>query len=257
MTLLKIEDLKVAFGSGNSTVIALRGVNLDIRRNEILGLAGESGCGKTVCALSITKLLSKNANILNGRIMFEDSNLLELDDEQLRKIRGSKISYIFQNPTASFNPVFTIGEQITESIKIHQNKNALSAKVEALRLLDLVAMPRPREIIPSYPHQLSGGMNQRAMIAMALANKAQILIADEPTTSLDVTIESQILNLLSKLKKDLGISILLITHNLKILKKIADRIAIMKEGRIIEVNSSDGIFNNPGQDYTKSFIELI
>lgn len=252
--LLEIRDLRVNFFLNDKVITALDGVDLDVGQNEVVVLAGESGSGKTVAALSITKILPKTAKINSGSIIFDSRDLLKLDEISLTKIRGKEISYIFQEPTSFLNPVYTIGNQIIETIMLHQNKTKKEAHLEAKKLLTEVKIKELERVLQDYPHQLSGGMNQRAFIAMALACKPKLLIADEPTTSLDVTIEAQILNLLLDLKKRLGFSLLFITHNLSIAKRIADRICVMYKGKVVEEGIKETIFNSPVHFHTKELI---
>lgn len=252
--LLEIRDLKVKFYLDNQAIDAVDGVNLDIDYNEVLVLAGESGSGKSVTALSITRILPDNAKIISGEINFCGRDLLKTDETDLVRIRGEKIAYIFQEPTAFLNPVYTIGSQIVEAIMLHQNKALPQARKEAEELLRLVKIKEPVRVMLDYPHQLSGGMNQRAFIAMALACKPKLLIADEPTTSLDVTIEAEVLNLLMELKREIGFSLLFITHNLSIAKKIADRVCVMHKGKIVEEGKRDIIFSSPKHFHTKELI---
>jgi len=252
--LLEIKNLKVSFYPGNKTLDAVCGVNLEIINGQVLVLAGESGSGKTITALSIARILPANARIDNGEIRFEGRDLLRMDEKSLSKIRGKEIAYIFQEPTAYLNPVYTIGNQIAEAIILHQDKNKKEAAKETLELLGRVQIRDPERVSFDYPHQLSGGMNQRALIAMALACKPKLLIADEPTTSLDVTIEAEILRLLMDLKKELRFSLLFITHNLSIAKKIADKISIMYKGKIVEEGTCESIFGSPRHFHTKELI---
>ena len=252
--LLEIKNLKVSFYLDNKTLAAVKGVNLEIANGQALVLAGESGSGKTITALSIAKILPANARVDGGEIIFEGRDILKLDEKSLRKIRGKEIAYIFQEPTAYLNPVYTIGNQITEAIILHQDKNKKEASKETLELLGRVRIQDPERVSLDYPHQLSGGMNQRALIAMALACKPKLLIADEPTTSLDVTIEAEILKLLMELKKELKFSLLFITHNLSIAKKIADKVSIMYKGEIVEEGACESIFSSPRHFHTKELI---
>lgn len=234
--LLEVRNLRVYFGQDDQLVKAVDGVSFNIANQEVLALVGESGCGKTVTALSITKLLPREATrVIDGEIIFKRENLFQLDEQKMRMLRGGSIAYVFQEPTASLNPVFTIGAQIVEAIMLHQNKTRAEACALAITLLGEVGIPTPQQRFNYYPHQLSGGMNQRAMIAMALSSQPQLLIADEPTTALDVTIEAQILSRLVKLKQEKGLSILFITHDLKIVPRFADRIVVMYAGKIMEI----------------------
>jgi ABC-type dipeptide/oligopeptide/nickel transport system ATPase component len=252
--LLEIKNLKVIFVQGNRVITAVDGVDLSIAKDEVVVLAGESGSGKTVTALSITKVLPASAKMICASINFNAIDLMQLDEESLVKIRGKEIAYIFQEPVSFLNPVYTIGSQIIETIMLHQNKSKKQARDEALDLLNLVKMAQPERVLLNYPHQLSGGMNQRAFIAMALACKPRLLIADEPTTSLDVSIEAQILKLLMDLKRKLGFSLLFITHNLSIAKRIADRVYVMYKGKIVEEAGIGQIFNSPQHFHTKELI---
>lgn len=254
MRLLEIKDLKVDFRQDGQVTKAVAGVSLSIEKGQVLGLVGESGSGKTVTALSITRLLPIPPAQVNGEIIFEGKNLLLQDEKELQKIRGAKISYIFQEPATSLNPVFTIGTQIAESIILHQKKNKKDALFIAKDLLEKVGMQEPESALRRYPHQLSGGQKQRAMIAMAISSCPSLLIADEPTTALDVTIQAQILELLAKLKRDLSLSILFITHDLSIVAEFAETVAIMYGGKIVEAGPTKEIFENPKHPHT---IELL
>ncbi|PIV63486.1 MAG: peptide ABC transporter ATP-binding protein [bacterium (Candidatus Ratteibacteria) CG_4_10_14_3_um_filter_41_18] len=260
MSLLEVRDLRVSFAGENGKIPILRGVNLKVNKGEVLGLAGESGCGKSLTALSILKLLPEKAYFDGGEILFEDENLLEMDANQLMKIRGRKIAMIFQEPGASLDPLFTIGNQIGEAIEKKLNdpcsvwlprSSKLKVMSEVERLLGLVKMPKPKKVLHQYPHQLSGGMAQRAMIAMALAGNPSLLIADEPTTSLDVTTGSKIIALLKELRESFKMSILFISHNLALLSQISKRIGIMYLGRIVEEGPTDEILNQPCHPYTR------
>lgn len=257
--LLEIRNLNIQFRHHHAIVKAVEWVDLDVYENEILALAGESGSGKTVTALSITGLLPPNAEIVSGKIIFQKKDLLKAGLSEIESIRGKEISYIFQEAAASLNPVLTIGRQIRESIILHQSggvkKNeALNAAVD---LLKLVKLPHPERILRSYPHQLSGGMNQRVMIAMALSSNPRLLIADEPTTSLDVTIGLEIMRMLLELKAKMKFSILFITHNLALVQEFAQRVAIMFKGRIVEQADSKKIFSSPCHPHTRDLIESI
>jgi len=252
--LLKIKGLKVEFDSNGKRSVAVDGADLSLGENETVVLAGESGSGKTITALSITKILPKNAIITSGRIDLDGVDLVGLDEASLTNIRGSRVAYIFQEPTSFLNPVYTIGEQITEVLKVHLREDGGKARSRAKELLAMVRISDPEKTMLDFPHQLSGGMNQRVFIAMALASAPKILIADEPTTSLDVTIEKQILGLLVELKRELGFSLLFITHNLSIARRIADRICVMYKGKIVEEGSRESIFGSPKHAHTKELI---
>lgn len=253
--LLEIKNLKVDFHLDSQIINALDDVNLHIRPQETLILAGESGSGKTITALSITRILPRSAKINSGsNIYFSGKDLLQLEEKELIRVRGKEIAYIFQEPTSYLNPVYSIGNQITETIMLHQSKSKKESYQEAWELLRQVKINDPERVILDYPHQLSGGMNQRVFIAMALACKPKLLIADEPTTSLDVTIEADILRLLAELKNKLGFSLLFITHNLSIAKRIGERIYIMHRGKIVEEGDSKKIFNSPEHFHTRELI---
>lgn len=252
--LIEIKNLKIDFQINAKVFNAVNGVNLKIENNQNVVLAGESGSGKTITALAITNILPPNAKITSGTINFQRKDLLKLDEKSLINIRGREIAYIFQEPTSFLNPVYTIGNQIRETIILHQKKTKKEAAAETINLLNLVKIKDPQRVAANYPHQLSGGMNQRVFIAMALACRPKLLIADEPTTSLDITIEQQLLSLLTELKKELGFSLLFITHNLSIAKKIADKISIMYKGKIVEEGSCESIFAEPKHTHTKELI---
>ncbi len=256
--LLQVKSLKTHFFTDYGTVRAVDGVDFELSAGETLGLVGESGCGKSVTGLSILRLVtSPPGRIVSGEILFEGRDLLKLSAEEMRRLRGNKISMIFQEPMTSLNPVFTIGNQIGESITLHQGAGRQAARRRAVELLTLVGIPRPGQTVDSYPHQLSGGMRQRAMIAMAIACDPALLIADEPTTALDVTIQAQILDLLADLKARLGMALLLVTHDLGVVAKVADRVAVMYAGRIFEYGSVHDIFKRPRNPYTIGLMRSI
>lgn len=252
--LLEIKNLKVEFYLDDQVITAVDGASLNIKENEIVVLAGESGSGKTITALCICKILPRNAHIVCGAINFAGREMFCLNENELIKIRGKDIAYIFQEPVSFLNPVYTIGEQIMEVIRLHQGKNKKAAYEETIGLLKKVRIWEAKRVFQSYPHQLSGGMNQRAFIAMSLACNPKLLIADEPTTSLDVTIEKEILDLLLELKNKLKFSLLFITHNLSIAQKIADRIFVMYKGKIVEEADRKGIFESAKHSHTKELI---
>jgi len=254
MPLLEINDLQLEFGSGSDAVRAVDGVSLTIEEGETLCLVGESGSGKSVTALSIARLVAA-ARYSGGEIRLLDQNVLEMEQKDLQSIRGGVVSYIFQEPSAALNPVFRVGTQIMESLKLHRPEKA--TRDEVIRLMSLVGIPAPEVRIDNYPHEMSGGMQQRIMIAMALASEPKLLIADEPTTALDVTIQAQILDLLRDLKERLKMSILLITHNLGIVGDIADRIAVMYAGQIVETASVQEMLRQPRHPYTRALINSI
>ena len=256
--ILRIEDLKTYFFTHEGTVKAVDGVNLKIKKGETLGLVGESGCGKSVTALSIMRLIpSPPGKIVSGKIHFEGKNLLDLNEKEMRKIRGRKISMIFQEPMTSLDPMFTIGHEIIEVLKLHQGLKKDEARKKAIESLKLVGIPDPEKRINEYPHELSGGMKQRAMIAMALSCNPALLIADEPTTALDVTIQAQILRLIDSLKKKLGTSVLIITHDLGVIAETCENVAVMYAGHIVEQTDVKTLFRKPLHPYTKGLIKSI
>jgi peptide/nickel transport system ATP-binding protein/oligopeptide transport system ATP-binding protein len=249
--ILKIKDLKVHFETDEGLVKAVDGVDLEMMKGTTLALVGESGCGKSVTAMSILRLIpSPPGRIAGGEIVYKGTNLLELPIKDMESIRGNEISMIFQEPMTSLNPVFTIGDQIKEAIMLHQKKSNDEAGKLVIEMLDKVGIPSPDIRINEYPHQMSGGMKQRVMIAMALSCNPKILIADEPTTALDVTIQAQILDLMKSLQDEMGMSTLLITHDLGIVSSIASHVAIMYASKIVEYGSLGNIFENPHHPYT-------
>jgi peptide/nickel transport system ATP-binding protein len=254
--LLDVHDLHVSFFTDEGEVRAVDGVSFSIKRGETLALVGESGSGKSVTALSLAKLVTTPPGVYkSGEILLDGEDVLKMDKERLRQIRGAKISYVFQEPATSLNPVFRIGAQIKEALQLHRPDAATDAEV--IRLLKLVQIPEPERRMRDYPHQLSGGMQQRVMIAMALACNPALLVADEPTTALDVTIQAQILDLLKELKSQLGMSILLITHNLGIVGELADNVAVMYAGRIVETSPAAALLQKPLHPYTLALMRSI
>jgi oligopeptide/dipeptide ABC transporter ATP-binding protein len=254
--LLDVRDLRVSFFTDEGEVRAVDGVSFTIKRGETLALVGESGCGKSVTALALAKLVSTPPGVYKGgQILLAGDDVLAMNGDRLRAIRGARISYIFQEPSSSLNPVFRIGAQIKEVLQLHRRDAATDDEV--VRLLKLVQIPEPAQRARDYPHQLSGGMQQRVMIAMALACNPELLVADEPTTALDVTIQAQVLDLLKELKRTVGMSILIITHNLGILTGLADRIAVMYAGRIVEYTPADELLQAPRHPYTKALMRSI
>ena len=251
-TLLSIRNLKTEFHSAGRTIRALDGVNFDIEEGGAFGLVGETGCGKSVTALSILRLIPHPpGKIVGGEIHFRGRNLLDLSEDEMRSVRGREISMIFQEPMTSLNPVFRIGDQMMEVITLHQKLDRSRALEKAVEMLERVHIPDPRRVIQQYPHQLSGGMRQRAMIAMELSCHPFLLIADEPTTALDVTIQAQILTLIKEMKRELHTSILLITHDLGIVAEMCDRVAVMYAGSIVEQATVEEIFEDPKHPYTQ------
>jgi len=256
--LLKIENLSTSFHTNETIVQAVRGVDLHINQAEILAIVGESGCGKSVTALSVLRLISiPPGRFDSGQIKFNNHDLLNLPESDMQKVRGNDISMIFQEPMTSLNPIFTIGDQIGESTIQHQHVTKAEARKQTLNLLRKVLMPSPEIRIDQYPHELSGGMKQRVMIAIAIAGRPALLIADEPTTALDVTIQAQILSLLSSLRQDSEMSILLITHNLGIVAQFADRVAVMYSGKIVEEAAVESLFENPMHPYTRGLLNSL
>ncbi|MDW7729581.1 MAG: ABC transporter ATP-binding protein [Bacillota bacterium] len=253
--LLKIEDLQTTFYTDESTIRAVDRVSFNVNPGEIVGLVGESGCGKSVVSLSIMRLIYyPPGKIEGGKILFEGKDLLKLDEKTMRRIRGNEIAMIFQEPMTSFNPVYKIGDQVSEAIRLHQGLDKDAAWNEAAKMLELVGIPRPYEIINEYPHQLSGGMRQRAMIAMALSCNPKLLIADEPTTALDVTIQAQILELMKDLKNKINTAIIFITHDLGVIAEMAQHVVVMYAGKIVEDAEVNAIFSDPFHPYTAGLI---
>jgi oligopeptide/dipeptide ABC transporter ATP-binding protein len=254
--LLEIEELSVNFNTPEGTVRAVDGVSFNLEAGETLGLVGESGCGKSVTALSILGLIpSPPGQIAAGRIRFESQNLLSLDAEELRRIRGRDISMIFQEPMTSLNPVLPIGRQVAEPLMVHKSLSASEALSEAAAWLDHVKIPAARKRLDDYPHQLSGGMRQRVMIAMAMVCRPKLLIADEPTTALDVTIQAQILSLMLSLKSELNMSVLLITHDLGVVAQMALRVVVMYAGQVVEEGGMTKLFHQPFHPYTRGLLK--
>jgi peptide/nickel transport system ATP-binding protein/oligopeptide transport system ATP-binding protein len=254
--LLEINNLKMDFGKNAAALRAIDGVSFSIGAGETVCLVGESGCGKTVTALSIGKLVPRPpANYVGGEILLNGKDVLKMAKSELQKIRGGVVSYIFQEPGAALNPVFRVGNQIKESLKLHRPEKPNDAEV--IRLLKLVGIPAAESRIRNYPFEMSGGMQQRVMIAMALASEPQLLVADEPTTALDVTIQAQILDLLSELKQRLGMAILLITHNLGIVGDMADRVAVMYAGQIVEMSPARELLSRPLHPYTRALMNSV
>jgi oligopeptide/dipeptide ABC transporter ATP-binding protein len=238
-------------------VKAVNGVSFHLDRGELLGLVGESGCGKSITALSIMRLISPPGKIVGGEIAFDGKNLLQLSEAEMRQMRGDDIAMIFQDPMTSLNPVFTVGEQIAEALRLHRKLSRKEARVAAIDAMREVAIPDPARRADDYPHQLSGGMRQRVMIAMALACNPKLLIADEPTTALDVTIQAQILELLDELRKSRELAVLLITHDLGVVAEVADRVAVMYTGKIVEESPVEELFARPRHPYTEGLLRSV
>ena len=256
--LLEVNNLKTYFDTDDGTVKAVDGVSFHINKGETLAVVGESGSGKSVTSLSIMRLIAQPpGRIADGEILFEGEDIVKKSEAQMRKIRGNDISMIFQEPMTSLNPVYTVGDQIAEAIVLHQNKNNRQAMKLATEMLDLVGIPEPGKRVHNYPHQMSGGMRQRVMIAMALSCGPKLLVADEPTTALDVTIQAQILDLMRKLQKEIGMSILFITHDLGVVAEIADRVVVMYAGRAVEEADVKSIYAHPQMPYTLGLLNSI
>ena len=256
--LLEVRNLKTYLSTSQGLIKAVDGVSYDVGVGETVALVGESGCGKTMSALSIMRLVPKpQGSIVDGEIRFQGRDLLTLDDEEMRRIRGQEIAMIFQEPMTSLNPVLTIGRQITETLEAHDTISKDDAEKRALELLQLVGIPDPRRRLSDYPHQLSGGMRQRVMIAIALSCKPKLILADEPTTALDVTIQAQILELMRDLSKRFGVALLIITHNLGVVARYADRVHVMYAGKVIESAGAREIYQNPRHPYTLGLLHSV
>ena len=254
--LLRVDDLRTYFHPGENPVRAVDGVSFSIGRGETVALVGESGCGKSVTALSLGRLVPQPPGYYpTGRILFEGEDVLGMGEQALRRLRGREISYVFQEPGESLNPVFTVGYQIAEALRIHRPE--VRARDEVIRLMNLVGLPEPERRMEAYPHELSGGMQQRAMIAMALACSPKLLVADEPTTALDVTIQAQIMELLGSLQRRLGMAVLLITHNLGLVADVAHRLNVMYAGRIVEAGPAEDVLAGPKHPYTRALLAAV
>ena len=257
--ILNVEDLRISFHTYAGEVQAVRGISFHLKKGETLAIVGESGCGKTVTSKSLMRLLPEPpAEIKKGsKIEFGNTDILDLSEKKLRKIRGGEMAMIFQDPMTSLNPTMKIGAQIMESLKIHRKLNTKEAKEEAIRMLTVVGIPNPEKRVDDYPHQFSGGMRQRAMIAIALSCNPKILIADEPTTALDVTIQAQIMDLIKELQNDFGTAVILVTHDLGVVADVADRIQVMYAGKIVETGTREDIFYNPQHPYTWALLKSV
>jgi oligopeptide/dipeptide ABC transporter ATP-binding protein len=256
--LLRVENLRTHFHTQAGVVRAVDGVDLNIAPGRTLGVVGESGCGKSVTALSVMRLIDHPGRIEAGsKILFGERDLAQLDEDELQRIRGNDISMIFQEPMTSLNPVYTVGDQIAEAVQLHQRVGARKATERAVEMMRLVGIPSPEKRVRDYPHQMSGGMRQRVMIAMALSCNPKLLIADEPTTALDVTIQAQILELMKELRDRLGMAIMLITHDLGVVAEMADDVAVMYAGRVVERGPVEAIFNSPQHPYTEALLHSI
>lgn len=257
MKLLQVTDLHTSFFTPAGEVKAVNGLSFSLDEGKVLGIVGESGSGKSVTAYSVLQILASSGKIVSGSIQYRGEELVGASKETMGKIRGNKISIIFQDPMTSLNPVFTIGNQLMEAIMLHTNRNKEQAKERAVEMLRLVGVNEPEKRIRQYPHEFSGGMRQRVMIAMALACEPDILIADEPTTALDVTIQAQILDLIKDLQKQLGMSVILITHDLGVVAEMCDEVIVMYAGEVCERGTADEIFYNPKHEYTKGLMRSI
>ncbi|MCX5859565.1 MAG: ABC transporter ATP-binding protein [Proteobacteria bacterium] len=255
--LLKVDNLQTHFFTPEGVIRAADGISFELSAGETLGLVGESGSGKTVTALSILRLVPPPGRIVGGRIEFAGRDILQLNPSELRKIRGDRIAMVFQEPMSALNPVLTVGNQVLESVRLHQKVSRREGRDKTVELFKLVGIPSPEMRFAAYPHQLSGGMRQRVMLAMALAGKPDLLLADEPTTALDVTIQAQVLNLLDELKKNLGMAVLFITHDLGIIAEHADRVAICYAGKIVEMAPVRELFSRPAHPYTQGLLNSI
>ncbi len=256
--LLRVDDLKTYFYTEEGVVKAVDGVAFDVAPGEILGLVGESGCGKTVSALSVLRLIPiPPGKIVSGSVLFEGKDLVRMDEDGIRHVRGNEIAMIFQEPMTSLNPVLTIGRQLTETLELHLKMDRGAATQRAVELLEMVGIPEARSRINDYPHQFSGGMRQRVMIAMALSCNPKLLLADEPTTALDVTIQAQILELLTRLTRELGTAVIIITHNLGVVARYADRVNVMYAGKIVEAASAEALYHRPRHAYTLGLLRSV
>nr|WP_246579298.1 ABC transporter ATP-binding protein [Alkaliphilus flagellatus] len=254
---MELNNLKVSFFTNNGEVQAVRGASFYLNNGEVLGVVGESGSGKSVTSMAILRLLKSTGRIVGGEINYKGQNLMDISEKEMMKIRGNEIAMIFQDPMTSLNPVFTIGYQISEVIRRHQRVNKKVAREKTIEMLRLVGIPSPEERYNNYPHEFSGGMRQRAMIAMALCCEPYLLIADEPTTALDVTIQAQILELMKELKDTINTSIILITHDLGVVADVCSRVIVMYGGLVMEEGTVDEIFYNPQHPYTKGLLESL
>jgi oligopeptide/dipeptide ABC transporter ATP-binding protein len=255
--LLEVKNLQTHFPTRAGLVKAVDDVSFYINEGELVGLVGESGCGKSITALSVMRLIAPPGKIVGGEILFKGENLLQFSDDKMRELRGNDIAMIFQDPMTSLNPVYTVGEQIAEALRLHRKLNKKDAWSEAVEAMKEVSIPDPSRRVNDYPHQLSGGMRQRVMIAMALACNPELLIADEPTTALDVTIQAQILELLDELRQTRKLAVLLITHDLGVVAEVADRVCVMYTGRIVEESGVDEIFRKPKHPYTEGLLQSV
>jgi oligopeptide transport system ATP-binding protein len=257
-TLLRVKDLRTHFFTEEGVVRAVDGVSYDLEEGETLGLVGESGCGKSVSALSILRLIpNPPGKIIGGEVWFDGQDILKADEDEIRHIRGNRIAMVFQEPMTSLNPVLTIGRQITEALELHLKMDKHASSKRATELLEMVGIPEAGARLNDYPHQFSGGMRQRVMIAMALSCNPKLLLADEPTTALDVTIQAQILEIMARLSKELGTAVIIITHNLGVVARYADRVNVMYAGRIVETATAKELYSNPRHPYTLGLLRSV
>ena len=256
-TILSVQNLHTSFKTGKGEVLAVNGVSFNLDRGKILGIVGESGSGKSVTAYSIMQILESNGRITEGNVLYKGQDITKFTEKQMRDFRGKCCSIIFQDPMTSLNPVFTVGSQLREAIELHTDRRGKAAEERAVEMLTLVGVNEPEKRVKQYPYQLSGGMRQRVMIAMALACEPDILIADEPTTALDVTIQAQILELMQKLQKKLGMAIIMVTHDLGVIADMCDEIIVMYGGRVCERGTAEDIFYRPRHEYTKGLLRSI
>lgn len=254
---LEVNDLNTSFFTDAGEVKAVNGITFKLEPGKTLGIVGESGSGKSVSAYSIMQILAETGRVTGGEVKFRGENILDYNEKQMQKFRGEKISIIFQDPMTSLNPVFTVGYQLEEAVLLHTNKTKEEAKARAIEMLTLVGVNEPESSVKQYPHELSGGMRQRVMIAMALCCEPDVLIADEPTTALDVTIQAQILELMQDLQKQLGMAIIMVTHDLGVIASMCDEIMVMYGGRVCERGTADDIFYHPAHEYTKGLLRSI
>ncbi|MBQ5431318.1 MAG: ABC transporter ATP-binding protein [Lachnospiraceae bacterium] len=255
--ILSVQNLHTSFFTDNGEVCAVNGVNFNLEKGKTLGIVGESGSGKSVTAYSVMQILAETGKVTEGKILYNGQNILDWNEKKLQKFRGENVSIIFQDPMTSLNPTFTVGYQMMEAVRLHTNKTKEEARARAIEMLTLVGVNEPEARIKQYPYELSGGMRQRVMIAMSLCCEPDILIADEPTTALDVTIQAQILELMQDLQKKLGMAIIMVTHDLGVIASMCDEILVMYGGRICERGTADEIFYNPCHEYTKGLLRSI
>ena len=256
--LLQVKDLKTYFYLEEGVVKAVDGISYDVQEGETLALVGESGCGKSVSALSLLRLIPiPPGRIVTGEVLFDGDDILKLNDDELRKVRGNRIAMVFQEPMTSLNPVLTIGKQITEALELHLRLDRGAATARAIQLLEMVGVAEAERRISDYPHQFSGGMRQRVMIAMAMACNPRLLIADEPTTALDVTIQAQVLEVMARLSREFGTAVIIITHNLGVVARYADRVAVMYAGKIIESSTAENVYGDPRHPYTLGLLNSV